>query len=367
MKTTNDDTRLFREENNLISDIYRDENFNMPVRYVLGLTNECNLNCPFCFLEKHCGKFKMGLDDWKQVTDQLPDYSRVILFGGEPMFYNHFDEIYSYIANKFRCTIVTNGTLLTQKKVDVLLEADKLEDIAVSIDCIGNYNRDFTKRQWTRLVDGIKSYNEKRKHKANKPKLGAACVLLDETAHDLFDTHRFLHEELECDYVTYCTLNGTEMQLCDKMRPYDSLNIPEAPPNYKNWDVIMAMLEKIRHYNQARDIKSYFRPKIIDFNQAEELDKLNILNTDSFNKSSYGACKIPWSDCRIYGDGSVTNCLGLELGNFKRNGDLRSILAGPVSRSFKADLKKNKFFEKCSRCVFLYDKQFSYTPNEKSK
>jgi len=358
MKSNKNDTSTFRHELSLIDSIYADSEFKMPIRYVLGLTNDCNLDCPFCFLEKHKGQFRMELDDWKRIIDQLPNYARVILFGGEPLFYKHFDEIYAYLSKRFKCTVVTNGTLLTPKKIKYLLSHDGLEEIAVSIDCIGNHNRDFKDRQWTRLVNSIKLFNDMRKEMKNPPRLGISTVILDETASNLFDLHRYIHEELNCDHVTYCTLNGTAMQLSDRMQPYESLFTPEVPPLYKNWEQIVSMLEKIRSYNKEHNIQSYFRPKLIDFNQDEPISALTPLNQTQFDKERFGPCKIPWSDCRVYSDGSVTNCLGVKLGNAKTQPELSTILKGPVSTQFRKDIKEYNFFEKCSRCVFLYDCQF---------
>lgn len=359
MKSNQFDTLNYRYELDLINQIYSDKQFRMPVRYVLGLTNECNLNCPFCFLQKHTGQHKMEFNDWTLLGSQLPENARVILFGGEPMFYKHFDPVYKYFASRFRCTVVTNGTILNKKKVELLLSEDGLEEIAVSIDIIGNTNRNFTGVQWDRLVRGIKLFNEKRRRLKRPPRLGIAAVILDETAEGLFDLHRFAHEELKCDHVTYCLLNGTQMQLSDKMHEYESLFEPETPPRYSNWDLILDNLEKIRQYDKRNNLQSYLRPKVIDINLDSPTADIEVLNQLDFPKSQFGPCKLPWSDCRVFADGSVTSCLGVAFGNFKRTPHLRSILAGPVATRFRRQLRTDGFFEQCARCVFLYDNKFA--------
>ena len=49
----------------------------LPKRYVYVLTNLCNLACDFCFQDRKKQKNAMTKDDWINLTNQLPDYSRV--------------------------------------------------------------------------------------------------------------------------------------------------------------------------------------------------------------------------------------------------------------------------------------------------
>ena len=359
MKNGKFDTVNFLYEAKLIDRLFHNNEFEMPVRYVLGLTNDCNLRCPFCFLEKIAAEKAMSPGDWLNVVKQLPDYARVILFGGEPLYYSHFEEVYRYVADRFRCTIVTNGTLLNEDLIKLLLSKDRFNELAVSIDTVGNTNRGFSPQQWNSLVANLKLFVKNTKKHPHPPKLGVATVILDETAEGLFAMHRFVMEEIGCDYVTYCTLNGTAMQLSDRMRPFEELYMEEKPPLYEKWDIILGQLEKIRNFNDRKGYRSYFRPKIIDLSTDAPISALRIINRDGFDKDHYGPCKMPWSDCRIYGDGSVTSCLGTAFGNFKKTPDLRSILSGPTAMRFREILKKNGFFPQCIRCVFLYSKAFA--------
>ena len=49
------------------------------------LTNLCNLACDFCFQDRKKQKNAMTKDDWINLTNQLPEYARVTLTGGEPL------------------------------------------------------------------------------------------------------------------------------------------------------------------------------------------------------------------------------------------------------------------------------------------
>ena len=51
----------------------------MPRRYVLVLTNLCNLKCTFCVQERKKKFSFMSADDWVNVIDQIPKNSRITL------------------------------------------------------------------------------------------------------------------------------------------------------------------------------------------------------------------------------------------------------------------------------------------------
>ena len=66
-------------------------------------------------------------------------------------------------ANLFNETnMITNGLLLNDQKIDLLVKEKNFKVLAVSIDTIGNVNRDFKKHQWDFLVNqliyGLKNF-----------------------------------------------------------------------------------------------------------------------------------------------------------------------------------------------------------------
>lgn len=92
------------------------------------LTRSCNLRCEFCGQWGKKGFFsnisgtEMSLADWKNTTDMLfrrrektGENPSVMLWGGEPLAYPHFDEIADYLKKHgFTLGIVTNGTLINR-------------------------------------------------------------------------------------------------------------------------------------------------------------------------------------------------------------------------------------------------------------
>lgn len=105
------------------------------------LTKNCNLRCWFCgqwgkkgFFSDSCGE-PMTKDDWVSAADrlaELPKLPDIILWGGEPLLYPHFEDIAVYLRRKgFELGIVTNGTMI-DRHADIL--KNEFKHIYVSID-----------------------------------------------------------------------------------------------------------------------------------------------------------------------------------------------------------------------------------------
>ena len=91
----------------------------MPRRYVLILTNLCNLACWFCVQERKKKADFMKGDEWLDVISQIPKNSRITMTGGEPMVFKNFNNIFAK-ANEFcETNIISNGLLLYNEKIEI--------------------------------------------------------------------------------------------------------------------------------------------------------------------------------------------------------------------------------------------------------
>ena len=110
---------------------YVDENL-MPKRYVLVLTNLCNLACDFVFnIEKTKGA--LNSNEWIKFLGDLPDNSRITLTGGEPLAIKNFKEIFSETVKRHECNIITNGLLPTEELIDFFIRKN-FKVLSISID-----------------------------------------------------------------------------------------------------------------------------------------------------------------------------------------------------------------------------------------
>ena len=104
----------------------------------LGLTNECNLACAFCYRDPSRSD-RLSLDQVKAVMERLPVRS-VNLGTGENGMHPDFKAILSYLRTKpVKLTITSNGHSIA------LLEEDELRafhDVEFSLDCATQAEQD---------------------------------------------------------------------------------------------------------------------------------------------------------------------------------------------------------------------------------
>jgi len=95
----------------------------------LGITNLCNMDCPFCYFKDNRARFS------EYSTNELLDYidqffrlgTRIFLLqGGEPLLRQDLKEVITRIKHREAfCRISTNGVLVAQR-IDCLTEVDQI-------------------------------------------------------------------------------------------------------------------------------------------------------------------------------------------------------------------------------------------------
>ena len=327
----------------------------LPDRYVFVLTNLCNLKCRFCFQEKDLRENRMRLNDWINLAVQLPDYARVTFTGGEPMMFDKFDEIFTFIASRFDCNMISNGLLLNQKMIDLLLSFEKFKVLSISIDNIGNKVRDVKEKQWERTKKMMQSFVEKRNELKSNCVLEAKTVVLDSNAEELFDIYRYCIEELNCDNHSFQFLKGSPIQHADFMFKFDDMFNKSSAPVYKNWDTIIEQLEKVRKYNIRSGKKSFLHPKTASLTSKKPIPDMRYLNESAFIRENYHPCKFPWSSIHINVDGDLFPCMAIQMGNVKKT-PLKEIIWGKDFNNFKDIIRREGTVEGCNRCGWLRPK-----------
>ena len=127
----------------------------LPHRYVFILTNLCNLACTFCFQERKKRADRMSTENWLELIKQVPSGSRITLTGGEPLVYKDFEKIFVEANKNCQTNMITNGLLINDKFIDLFLGEKNFINLGISIDNIGNTNRDFKAGKWEILVNNI--------------------------------------------------------------------------------------------------------------------------------------------------------------------------------------------------------------------
>ena len=98
-------------------------------RYYYVITTSCNYSCKFCYMRY--GKVKAS--SLEVLKNNLGNIEHLVLIGGEPTLnFNEVLKVLEISKNIEEITLVTNGTLLTQEKLDLLAKYKNLY-IQVSI------------------------------------------------------------------------------------------------------------------------------------------------------------------------------------------------------------------------------------------
>ena len=100
-----------------------------PIQAFFEVTYRCNLRCDMChYLEiiddtetNKTYKNELSADDVKKAITKLPRFSLITFTGGEAFMKSDFMEILEFAVKNHKVHIITNGTTLSEKVVDELM------------------------------------------------------------------------------------------------------------------------------------------------------------------------------------------------------------------------------------------------------
>jgi len=343
--------RLHNRHEELTNTIYNTPGM-LPSRYVYIVTNRCNLNCDFCFMEKGKIENPMTARDWINLTDQLPDYAKVGITGGEPLLYPDFKEVFSYVADRFNCSIITNGTLLNEDTSDFLLSYENFGVLSISVDNVGNTIRGVRPDLWRRTEDQIRYFREKRDQIGSNCVLDLKTTILDDNAEQLFDIHKYCVEELGCDTHVFQFLKGSPIQHADTPYEFKDILKKSKAETYEQFSIIQEQFERIKEYNIRTNTRAFLHPKIGSLISEEVPLNLDIMNQKDHIPENFQPCKYAWSSAHVNIDGSIYPCLAVPMGNVKEN-TLQEIMQARSIDEFRGLIRKQGTIEACNRCGWL--------------
>ena len=326
----------------------------LPHRYVFVLTNLCNLRCTFCFQERKKNPKRMFKDDWLSLIDKIPEKSRITLTGGEPLAYKGFEEIFIKSNANHYTNIITNGTLLNEELFKLFLKFKNFKVLSVSIDTLGNKNRDFSENQWKKLIENLQYFKKLILNHGSEIVINIKTVVTDENIHELSELNELVVDEIGVDTHDLMLLKGSELQHADIMFDYDEIFKNSKAYKYKNFDQLIDQLNLIRTRNLIKNKKAFLHPNIIPLNTDQFIDKkkYEFLNYENHSPENFSTCLSPLTSIHVNNDGNVIPCMAISLGNVKTQ-SLEEIYFSKISESFKGEIKKCGTLPGCNRCGWL--------------
>jgi len=304
-----------------------------PVIVMLYTTYRCNLKCPFCSFTRErqpetphftATNSDMNLSFVQKILDS--DIAKrtlvAVLTGGEPLLNKEIIDMVKFIkSRKKQCAMVSNGTLLRNRIVD--LAKAGLDDIQVSV-----YDATFEKLQ-SILPDVCSKF----------PYVNASYVLLKSVLRE--------KPEHVKEVIRLCQESGCrsfKFNIC--VAPFDGELAKEVI--YDDDDAYNNFVNEYRS-KFSGDFKIYFPPGA----------------PRSISADSANGCLIPWQQLSVLPNGKITMCCNPHRDNKESSG---TIFDGDSDLSYNNEFlqalrgglldRGSVCHDACERCVYRTGKAF---------
>ncbi len=162
---------------------------------IIEPTNTCNLRCSFCYVTEGMNRPEgfMSFDLFKKVVDDVPELEHLCMHNwGEPLLnkdiFRMFD--YAHLCGVKHIVMNTNGTLLTPKMIDRIIESP-LSIIRFSIDGSAETFKRVRGIELAKIKENIlRLKDEKEKRKPNL-EMGVVFTVEDESWQDADEYIRY--------------------------------------------------------------------------------------------------------------------------------------------------------------------------------
>jgi len=318
-----------------------------PITVELNPTNRCNSNCLSCWLrEFKPEKEELSKEKMLKIVREAANLGVKefrIPGSGEPLVKEGIMDIFKEIKrNDMHGLLITNGTLLDEKKIQELVDIE-WDIITFSIDGPDAETQDYLRslkgcfEKVITNLDLLKSIKDKEK----KPILRFNVVLSNKNFNKIYRIFQ-LAANYDCKEVQIqsMTIWGKE---CQKLR----LNKEQMKEFQKNINKIKKFAEK---KGIKTNIESYRKDELI-----KETDSMDIVikeNQIENNKWLNLPCFEPWYNMIILPSGIAAPCSvsGGKDGDTINDRSLRDVWFGQKFNLIRNNLLKNKLPDYCKKC-----------------
>lgn len=195
---------------------------NTPRTLELVITNECNQRCKYCSHFSTTGSSENDLDtgEWLRFLEELSSCAvmDVSIGGGEPFMRDDIEEIINGIASRrMRFSILSNGTVITNREARFVASTGRCNCVQVSIDGSHKEAHDVFRGAGTfeKAVSGARSLQ-----RYGVP-MSVRSTIHRHNYKDLANTAKFMFEDLGLNsfstnsvaYLGLCRENSDQLQL----------------------------------------------------------------------------------------------------------------------------------------------------------
>ncbi len=329
-----------------------------PVRYFLELTYQCNLRCPFCFINESRVKDELSTQEWFDIIKQIPWYSFISIVAGEVMLRDDFFKILEKSCRQTmgKVSIITNGLLLTEDKIRRFIDL-KMLLLSVSIDGFEQHHDKIRNKKglWENIHKNLEMLREvKNQTKSKRPLLDIKSVILEDNLDDLPKIYKQA-DKLGAEFYSLSFKRNNYLRQNSVLKEdfCEDFYKTEYPLEmYFDKNHFTEVYKELESIAKTVSTKLRWAPK---FNPTGDLNRiLNYFELGNKDvREIYKPCKIPFSSVFITPEGDLYPCLSYKLGNI-RGKNIQKVLNSPKYKEFRENLKKYKIFNACQLCCDAY-------------
>lgn len=187
----------------------------VPLKVDIELTNMCNLNCKYCYVDLNKPVDIKNIDYKKtiELLDELKEMGTlfITITGGEPTLHPYFKDILKHaLKNKFYVRVLTNGSTLNEDAIKELNEISKYGLLSIDISMHSlkeDIFNEFTQKPGTfkrvmKTIDMIKQ---------TTIPLSLVCNITNVNIDEIEDISSFCESnqiELQFNPIVYPTINN---------------------------------------------------------------------------------------------------------------------------------------------------------------
>ncbi len=299
-----------------------------PLRVTFEVTYRCNLSCPFCFQEiareespEFRKDYELSTEELSDTIAALPRYSLITFNGGEVFVRKDFPDLLREISRQGRrFNIVTNGTMLFDDKVKLLVDETNALSVGISIDGIGKTHDEIRRlpKAFDRTVKNMRELVAYRQQSAKRfPVVDMKTVITEENVAELVDIYD-LGSDIGVDYLTFSCLRTSELIFALPCREsMDDGAYAELPPPL-DLNIDLALLRNQLETIQANAKKG--GPAVRFYPDYSGIEGIIKYYAGRGEMADYEPCNAPWTNVRVAPNGDVYPCLSYRMGNIREQG-----------------------------------------------
>lgn len=309
----------------------------------MDLTNRCNLLCKMCHYPNtvHHPKFDMEPDLVRKIVEQVFPYTEraTLACQYEAFMSRHIEEILQIVANG-PCDsigVVTNGTLLTERRARLLLETQVFVSMAISIDggTRETYERIRVNGNWDKLVANLERLHAlKQEYNSVRPVLQFNTVLMKSTALEL---PKLVELAIRVGVARIEAIRYLEVN-------------PSLGEGIPDWEAVIPALVEAKNMAHAHGIDLLLPiedPRLVT--QTDTVQEVTCNTAEIGKYSEY--CEAPWQAVQIYPNGDIHPCgyYGEPFGNIREQ-NFEEIWNSPRYLELRRSLVRMRLHSKCQAC-----------------